>query len=230
MEQINICYLINKLYLDLTLKSIGYIKDRFKSKKHKLQFYIVGLDEFETPDDIIYIKSPYSDMPILWQRVYIPELIGQDKLIFIDSDTIAFTCISKLWDIPLDDKPIAVAQHCECKTFGQLLNNWRALKFDPFTTVDPDKPYFNCGVMMFDCNKWVNENYDTKCLDMIKTYKHTRYRGYDEPGFNYVLLDKWKPLDIKWNYLPQPHSGYTRCKILHYYGEYPQGTPRHNMF
>ena len=230
MNKINICYMVNKLYLDLTLKSIGYIRSRFKSKDHELQFYIIGLDDFEVPDYVKYIKTPYPQMPMLWQRVYIPEILQVEKVIFIDSDTITMTCISKLWEESMDGHPMAAAQHCACGTFGQLLNNWRRMNFPPFSDVPPDKPYFNCGVMVFDCEQWIRDKYDVQCLDMIKTYKHTRYKGYDEPGFNYVLIDKWKQLDKRWNYLPVTGTKFTRCKILHYYGEYPTGTPRHNMF
>lgn len=230
MKQINICYMINHAYLNLTLESIQHIKKSFKSKNHTLKFYIIGIDDFDTPEGIEFIKSPYGNMPILHQRVYIPELLNVDRVIFIDSDTITLRCISKLWETDLQNNVIGACQHCECDTFGRLLHNWRTMQFSPYTDVDKKLPYFNCGVMLMDCKKWREQQLDIKCLQAIDLYKHTRYKGYDEPGFNLVLLDKWKMLNKKWNYLPSPDESYTRCYILHYYGEYPAGTPRHNMF
>ena len=222
--------MIDQAYLNLTLESIDHIRTSFRSKKHTLHFYIIGIDDFEVPDDITYIKSTYTDLPILHQRVYIPKMLGVDRVIFIDSDTITMKCISKLWDIDLDGNVLGACQHCECDTFGRLLHNWRTLQFAPFVNVDKNAPYFNCGILLIDCKQWIQQQLDIKCLDMINLYKHTKYRGYDEPGFNLVLLDKWKMLNKKWNYLPRPDEKYTRCYILHYYGEYPTGTPRHNMF
>ena len=229
-ETIHICYMIDEKYLDLTKRSIDHIKRRFKSNDHKLQFYIVGIEEFDVDiPQTKFITSPHKDMPILWARVHLPEIIGTSKMIFIDSDTIALTCISKLWDTSLEGNIIAAAQHCACGTFGDLVLNWRTLDFSPFNKHLSMK-YFNCGVMVFDCEQWLSKGLAEKCLDAIHLYRHTKYRGYDEPGFNFVLRHDWKQLDQRWNYLPLPGRPMKACHILHYYGEYPTGTPRHDKF
>lgn len=224
--------MIDNNYLPLTLKSIDYMRDKFKSKQHKLHFYIVGIEQIDiSGDDMTFILSPYKDMPILWARVHLPEILGVDKFIFIDSDTITLTCISRLWEIDLEDKIIGACVHCACPTFGDLLLNWRAMNIKPFDEPEYQHlPYFNCGVMVIDSNKWISNKMPEKCLDSIMTYNHTRYRGYDEPGFNYALRDDWKQLDQRWNYLPLPGKPMKACHILHYYGEYPTGTPRHDKF
>lgn len=229
MTDVHVCYIINALYRSLTLESISHVRSSFRSPNHNLKIHIIGLDKFDVPEDVNYIASPYPDMPILWQRVYIPEIIGSDRVIFMDSDTITTRCLSKLWSVDLQDNVIGAVQHLQCETFGQLLANWSPMRFAPFNTFD-DSPYFNCGVMLFDCDKWNTGGYAQKCLDAIKLYNHTKYRGFDEPGFNLVLHEKWKQLDRRWNYLPIPGRTNKRPYILHYYGEYPTGTPRHNMF
>lgn len=222
--------MINNQYLPLTLKSMDHIRSRFKSTKHHLHFYIVGIEPIDiSGKDITFILSQHTDMPILWARVHLPEMLGVDKFIFIDSDTITLTCISRLWDVDLQGNILGAAVHCACPTFGDLVNNWRAMNFKPFND-ELHLPYFNCGVMMIDSDKWLNSNIPTKCLEAIQLYKHTRHRGYDEPGFNYILKNQWKQLDQKWNYLPLPGKRVKACHILHYYGEYPTGTPRHSMF
>lgn len=229
MKTINICYMINEKYMPLTMKSIENLKRCFRSKKHQLKIYIIGIDDFDVPDDVTFIKSDYTDLPILWQRVYMPEMLGVDKFIFIDSDTIAMTCVSKLWDIDIGDNILAAAQHLQCQTFGQLIKNWPSMDRSPFNK-DPELPYFNCGVMMIDCKRWIDGDYANKCLDAIKLYTDTPHWGYDEPGYNHVLKHKWYQLSTKWNYLPLSDKNRKIPYILHYYGEYPTGTPRHNMF
>ena len=229
MIDIHVCYMINELYLPLTLTSIEHMRRSFRSKKHRLNIHIIGIEQFDVPDDINFILSPHQSMPILWQRVYIPEMIGTDQVIFIDSDTITTTCISKLWETNLDGNVIGAVQHLQCETFKELVSNWRSLDKKPFND-HPEKKYFNCGVLLIDNKKWIHGNYAEKCLDAIELYKNTKYRGYDEPGFNLMLIDKWKELDKRWNYIPLPGRPRTIPYILHYYGEYPAGTPRHSMF
>jgi lipopolysaccharide biosynthesis glycosyltransferase len=229
MKQIHICYMINEAYLPLTLESIGHVKRSFRSKEHELNIHIVGIEEFTVPDDITFTLTSYRTLPILWQRVYIPEMIGVDRVIFMDSDTITTTCISKLWDIDLGENVIGAVQHLQCTTFGELVNNWKAMDREPFNKHE-EKEYFNCGVMLIDCQRWIEGNYPEKCLEAIKMYNNTQYKGYDEPGFNLVLIDKWQKLDKRWNYIPLPQKDRIIPYILHYYGEYPAGTPRHNMF
>ena len=43
MENINICYVITSEdhYIDLTLKSMTYIKKTFKNSKYKLKFFVI---------------------------------------------------------------------------------------------------------------------------------------------------------------------------------------------
>ena len=230
MNDINICFLINNLYLDLTYKAIDHIKKRFKSKDHRLRFLLVGTEELKNKrDDCEYYVSEHTDLPILHQRVWLPHLLGVDKFIFIDSDTITLTCISRLWDIDMKGKTVAASQHCACGWWDILTINWSEMNFSPFRDY-PENKYFNCGVMIYDCKKWIDNNIAEQCIDAFKLYAHTRYRGYDEPGYNLVLKDDWFELNKKWNYLPIPKAPIQSCHILHYYGEYPAGTPRHNMF
>ena len=105
MENINICYVITgeDEYVNLTLKSIKYIKKTFRSKKHNLKFFVLNEEKIKLPSYIKNIISPYKNIPLLWQRMYIPELLKVNKCIFLDSDTITLTCISKLWETKLNN-------------------------------------------------------------------------------------------------------------------------------
>ena len=225
---INICYLINDSFLKLTLESINYIKKFFKSKKHNLKFYIIGINDFNVPDDITFIKSSHPELPILWQRMYIPDMVGVDKLIFIDSDTVTTTCISKLWDTDLNDNVIGAAQHAIVNNVDYIISKW-GLNFPPFTEFK-NQPYFNCGVILMDCVKWNEQNITQKCIDMFKTYDNSKYRGWDEPAWNMALMNNWKRLDDMWNYYPGEGGEYKRAYITHYYGQSNTRKPKHNMF
>ena len=202
MIDINICYLIDREFLSLTLKSIESIKTFFKSREHKLCFYIIGIDEFEVPVGINYIKSSCTYLPLLHQRVYIPEMLGVDKVIFLDSDTLAMTCISKLWDIDLGDNIIGAVQSSNVLTIRDSAKAWQ-FDFPPFDNeTNLDALYFDAGMMVIDCKRWIDNKVPEQTLEIFKTYKHTKYSGHDEPGFCTVLRDKWLQLDERWNYIP----------------------------
>lgn len=226
MEPINICYLINSKFLQLTLDSINYIRKFFRSKDGKLKFYIIGMDDFAVPDDIIYVPSSFRYLPMDWQRAYIPQILNLKRVIYLDSDTVTSTCISKLWFENLHDNIIGAVQHSLGPTIGHMANNF-GLDGKSFN-IYKDKPFFNSGVMLIDCTKWLDNDITSKCLDILEEYKQTRWSRRNEPAFSVALVDRWKQLDERWNYLPR--GSYKKAFITHYYGQYFGQKPMHNMF
>ena len=121
-ENINICYCINKNHVDLTLKSISYIRKFFKNQKYKLKFFICSTDIFKLPNDLNYINIQ-SDLNIIHQHCMLPDFINVDRMIYLDSDTIAMTCISKLWEIDIGNKIITIDgrwNHCPVDKFKKV--------------------------------------------------------------------------------------------------------------
>jgi len=226
MKTINICYLINEKFLPLTLTSIDYIKRFFKSKAHKLQFYIIGMDGFEVPKGITYVPSSYTHLPMDWQRAHIPDMIHVDKILYLDSDTVTTTCISKLWDTDIGDNIIGAVQHYIGPTVGHIIKAF-GLKSRVFMS-NYNKPFFNSGVMLIDNIKWRANNITAKCFDVLKEYADTKWARRNEPAFSIALVDKWKILDEGWNYYPR--GKYKKAYITHYYGQYFGQKPMHNMF
>ena len=224
---INICYLINKEYCDLTLQSIKYIKKFYKCKKYDLRFYIISNDNLSINGmDIIHIQNPNHNLYWDWQRVYIPELLDVNKCIYLDSDTVTTTCISKLWEVNLHDKIIGAVRHYNYPTFQDAKNRFIHYEkyFESFSVELLGKPFFNSGVLVIDCNKWNEFMVREKCMDDFKLSG----LPMNEPGMNRILHGKWKELDIKWNY--KPTGSYTKANITHYYGEYYSYKPTHDMF
>ena len=166
MENINICYVITGEvnYIDLTLKSIKYIEKTFKSSKYKLKFFVVSEEKIKLPSFIKNIISPYKDIPILWQRMYIPELLNVKKCIFLDSDTITLSCISKLWETDLNGNIVGAVESHFLKPTDELpFYVFYQLDYKPYNKV---KKFFNCGVQVIDCNKWLKNNIAEKMLPL----------------------------------------------------------------
>ena len=225
MDDINICYTIDKNNVELTLNSIFYIKKFFKNKKYNLSFYIVSNDDLTLPDFINFkkIDTKYS---IVQQRFLLPEIINLDKIIFLDSDTIAMTCISKLWDINLENK---IAGGCILKpipNFNRLVNKWN-FNFKPFNKLG-NKPYFNTGVLLIDFNLLNKKNITNKCKDFLLSYKHTQHKHRGEPCINAALVDNIKTIDERWNHCPE--SKFKKVFISHYYNINLKSKPDHKLY
>tara|TARA_R110002167_G_scaffold98753_2_gene259510 strand:+ start:645 stop:1349 length:705 start_codon:yes stop_codon:yes gene_type:complete len=229
LMDINICYIINnnEKYINLTLDSIYYIKKFFKSKKYNLKFYVISEVMINLPTDIINIISPYKNIPLLHQRLYISELLNIKKVIFLDSDTCITRCISKLWEINLNNNIVGCAKHYFFNDEEKFYHKYE-LNFKPFNIYSP--VYFNCGVQLIDCVMWKNNNITYKMKRLYKELKHLDHPHYklDEPVYNTILRGKIFNIDIKWNYYPVNdfHRGY----LTHYYGINIKNKPQHAEF
>lgn len=232
MDEINICYVINnnKEYIDLTLNSIKTIRNFFRSKKHSLNFFIISEEKIDitTDNNITNIISPYKGIPLLWQRMYISELIGTSKVIFLDSDTIIYTCISKLWSIDIGDNIVGMAPHYCMNNIQSMINHYGFEDYKMFNEKKHIKKYFNAGVVLINCIKWLDLNITGECLKVYHHIKDTDHYKNDEPVYNIVLCGRIYELDETWNYFPR--NSFKRVNILHYYGRYYKNKPLHNEF
>ena len=97
-------------------KKIIYLKN-----KYKLKFFICSTDILKLPAGLNYIDIQ-SDLNIIHQHCMLPDFINVDRMIYLDSDTIAMTCISKLWEIDIGNKIIGAAILKPIPTFGKLVH------------------------------------------------------------------------------------------------------------
>jgi lipopolysaccharide biosynthesis glycosyltransferase len=107
-----ICYLISEDYLSLTLNSINYIK-KFASCENELEFILFhfgDLDEVNLEGGVLKRKIPRYDYPFFIHRALMFDSLDE-KVIFMDSDTICLTDISKLYNIDLEGNLLGVAAH-----------------------------------------------------------------------------------------------------------------------
>ena len=229
-DKINICYVINDHpdYIKLTLESIEFIKKFFRSKKHILSFYIISEESINLPDDIINIISPYKNIPLLWQRMYIPELLNVDKVIFLDSDTVTKTCISKLWNIDIGNKLLGLSPHYCTFSIQEMLDHYNLNNFSLYNEKKNLKQYYNCGVAIINCKLWRSIKAEKICLKYYNQIKSTPHWMNDEPTYNVCFSDLIFEIDDKWNHFPR--GDYKRVYITHYYGTYNKDKPYHNEF
>ena len=228
MDNINICYVINdnQKYIDLTLNSINSVNKFYSDYYRKLKIFIISDSPLDLPDYITNIVSPYKDIPLMHQRIYIPELLDVDKVIFLDSDTFVITCISKLWDQEMNNKILGISPHYHIKDVGECVKHFKLDKIlDNYSNLNNER-YLNAGVQLIDCKKWRENKLTNICKDFLNLIKDTVHYQNEEFTYNLALREYIYMLDESWNYFPR--DDFKRSNIIHYYGIYNKDKPPHN--
>ena len=214
-----ICYLIDRKYYELTLTSIQFIKKFYKGHE-ALEFYLFhfgDLDDVDTPYKTVKLEK--KNYPFFIHRCFLFDHFDE-KIIFIDSDTVCQTNIQKLYDINLDGKVFGTVVHNLLITHKVAFKFYKPTKeLEPYIIHD-DYPFFNAGVMLVDCNQWKSLKFTKQVLDLFETYRGASYDYNDEVALNLLLgRDHCKFLDVRWNYNNHAEMKDKRPYIVHYYGD-----------
>jgi lipopolysaccharide biosynthesis glycosyltransferase len=215
-----ICYLISKDYYELTLTSIEFIQKFYKGS-NSIEFFIFHFGDMDAIENsnLTFVKIERKIQQFFLNRPFVFDYFNE-KILFLDSDTVCHTNIEKLYNTDLDDCTLGVV---EC---NRLRTHAGAFKVYPPTTqlkslvVHDEWPFFNAGVMLVDCKKWNENKYTQKFLNIFEYYKSSRYSFSDEVAFNLLLgRDQCKFLDVRWNYNNHAEMKDRRPFIVHYYGD-----------
>jgi len=158
------------------------LEDTIKRYGARLQFRTMVL---ENPEKYVV----YGHVSVAaYFRIMLPQVYNTpvSKILYLDCDVIVNDDVAKLFEIDLGDFVVgAVAEASNC----------RMEELDC-----PGKPYFNSGVLLINFPRWLELNMTKTVLDFI--YNNPEKLIYwDQDALNVCLVDKWLPLDKKWNYL-----------------------------
>lgn len=125
-------------------------------------------------------KNKHSYLKLFWDIAIVNNM---DKLLYIDCDTIIKDDLTELFTFDMGDNYI-----------GMVLD---ALITDEiqYIGLDSTKPYFNSGVILFDCKKWI----ENKCSKRTAFHK-IQYGTVDQDLINVEFKDKIAILPMKYNY------------------------------
>lgn len=212
-----ICYLISEDYLALTLNSINYVR-QFSPSKEELEFIIFhfgDLEDIELESYISKIQIDRLDYPFFLHRALMFDKLDE-KVVFLDSDTICLTDIKKLYNIDLEGKLIGAAQHNWLVDYKKAFNVYKPTEqLKKHIKID-DSVFFNAGVMLVDCKQWKKINATSKIFNIFETYRGEYYDWNDEVALNCLFgRDMCKFIDVRWNY---NKIKFGRPFIKHYYG------------
>jgi lipopolysaccharide biosynthesis glycosyltransferase len=135
-------------------------------------------------------RSLYGNF-MTYVRLLIPDLVGSDRIIYLDSDTLTNGDLTRLWKTNLGDYTIgsvslATIQWSNDKTF--LLQQGLSL----------EDPYFNAGILLIDCEKWRNKGIGHRLMEWARLYGPA-LPSVDQTLLNLFFHKGFHRLDPEWN-------------------------------
>jgi len=179
-----------------TVVNIFIIESNISSdNKLKLQRVVERFSQkvkFITIDDNLFNSFELKIKHIskeTYYRIIIPELVDVDikKALYLDSDMIIRTDISKLWNTDIDDYFLAAVE-------GTNNKKWKKATL----SIPAKYTYFNAGLLLMNLQKWRENNISAQVIQYIQD-NPTLIELMDQDALNAVLYDKCLKLDPKWN-------------------------------
>lgn len=135
----------------------------------------------------------------------IPNIINEDKVLYLDGDIIVRKDLSELYNTKLNKKIVAAVQD-----MGGVLKQ----KFHEYTYVEK---YFNSGVMLLNLKEMRKGDYSQKLIDAKKD--NPQWNCMDQDAFNYVLSKHTSWQSVKYNCMLPLYIayGYTINEINDFY-------------
>lgn len=186
------------------------------------------------------VDSRFS--PAVYARLFLDRFLPVDltKVIYMDCDLVALSNVRHLWDMDLQDHPLAAVQDPVAGLVGQSaqMMHWDGWGVPVGTKI------FNAGLLVIDLCRWRDEKL-FECAIRVARENPDRMRWHDQDALNYAICGNYLDIDPVWDVLPfvnyPPHchdvvygkETIDRCisepKIIHFGGTWRpwKGPGRH---
>ncbi len=143
----------------------------------------------------VYLRLFFTEIPEI-------ELAGK-RVVYLDADTIIDGSLNSLVDYNLGDKSIGMV-------IESIRDNYKLM-----IGMRDDADYFNSGVILYDVDKWVDNQYCDKLVNHIREVRSS-YIG-DQDFLNLVCEGDVCKLPLIYNFQPL-HGRYTTKQYFNCYG------------
>lgn len=205
---INLAFVTDRNFFDYTIVTIYSIME---NTKNHLKIYVLFtnvdntlqqkcLNIFKDKNIEIIFKEfnaeRFSDYAIhnsklsltTYAKFLIPQLVPEDRVIYIDSDIIALSDLNNLWQEYDPNYSLMAVPN-------PAYPRWK--DSDAIGLAKTQKS-FNAGVLMLNLDKIRKENLE-KSLFTFTDQNHNKVKMHDESAFNFVFKDDWKILPYYYN-------------------------------
>jgi lipopolysaccharide biosynthesis glycosyltransferase len=149
-------------------------------------------------------SKPFQDFPTLagrhstYFRLLIPDLIPDDRCIYLDSDIFCACDLSDLANFETRDHPVALVPEAPIEKSPDLLVFKRLGE-------RARGDYFNAGVSLINCERWRKENLKEQCFEFIADNQPPYW---DQSALNFVLHGRIAKLPKHYNRLSNVRSNW----------------------
>lgn len=123
-----------------------------------------------------------------YARLFISSLLpeGQERVLYLDCDTIINQSIVELWNLDLKENTIGALMDAFSKYYRVNID------------LQPEDIMFNSGVMLIDLKKWKERSIEDKLMSFIRKHKGKIQQG-DQGALNAVLSHETFCFDPRFN-------------------------------
>ena len=178
---------------ELGQDDIGLLHKTLAATGKKFQLNLLRVD-----------SKPFQHFPSLagrhstYFRLLIPDLIPNDRCLYLDSDVFCACDLSDLANFELGDHPVALVPEAPIeKSPDQLV----------FKSLGEQAhgDYFNAGVSLINCERWREENLKDQCFEFIADNQPPYW---DQSALNFVLHGRIAKLPKHYNRLSNVRSNW----------------------
>lgn len=185
------------------IKKIAKIEDKFCNIK--IFFYNVDENIFKN------YKTSERINKVSYYRLLLGDVLPKhiDKIIYLDSDLIVRSDITKLWNVSIGGKIIGAVPDVGAQT--RYVSSSKAITLYQQMKIPKKCLYFNAGVLLIDIVQWNKLN----CREKIEKYciENKKYINFhDQDALNAILWNSWYRLDYTWNVISDLFYDVKFCK------------------
>jgi lipopolysaccharide biosynthesis glycosyltransferase len=216
-EPIKIATACNDNYIHGLAVTISSILDSAKEEQVEIYVLDAGLSEankqkilkiakkinnrstvrFVHVDESVFIglNKDYGNGYATYYRLLLGKYCNSNRLIYIDADFLWQKNVRELWEGEMNEKIACATRDCDniTRTPATLADDCPFSNDSEFLK----KPYFNCGIMMLDLDKWRAKNIENLALQITKGFED-RLKAWDQTILNYVLAGEIKEIPLSW--------------------------------
>ena len=171
---------------NLSAESIDRLKQIADGNNTSVSFPEVQIKKFSRLKDHSYLtRSTYT-------RFALPEVISEDRTLYLDCDLIVRHDVSSLWETDISD------YYCGAVIAPFMNNSDGRVDHHKRLGVPPDTVFFNAGVLFLNLERCRSDRVMEKAFSFtIENPDKLFYRSQD--GLNAVMGQNWLPLHPRWN-------------------------------
>lgn len=192
----------------LTKENIEKLEKIARDYQQEIEFHIVDL-----PARILSYDCRHLTQGTLF-RLLVPDILSEEKIIYLDCDIIVDLDINILWEISVEGYPLAAARD------GLLLccGDERSKRIVKNNDMQLEK-YFNAGVLILNL-RYIRENHSLaqEAFQFLETHEN---EWADQDALNSLFQENYVRLDKKFNAFPILTDEYEKGKIWHWAGTKP---------